>query len=599
MLRDSDNGSGSDLDDSSGWSSNSSNDSDDHGFSSDDGNSDVEDDDNTQEPDSVLSFVWSDGEGFIPDVHPFQCDRPGVTGEFPCDDQARESDYFRAYMDDEVMSFIAEQTNAQHRRRSASEGVDEDTPRSRTPKWQDTTPRELYEFFALILLMPLNKKAASQLYWSRNPVYRSDIFATYMSRNRFSSLLKYLHFADNENPNLDDRIWKVREVFTMLLSRYKKYFYPFQKLIIDESIMPFKGRIYLKQFNPHKRHRFGIKLFILCDCETGMVLDVIVYTGSDVDIPRVNRKDPIGYSGSCVKTLMATYLGKGHILYTDNWYTSPALSHFLHDNNTGSCGTVKANRKFMPKFDGQKKILDNPSVSDTQDGDAAHDQNKCGNRNKDRYIQTKRSGKFLAVKFHDKRDVHFFSTVHTGEVVRTGKQHYTTKKHITKPDVVVDYNENMRLVDKCDSMLSHTECIRPTVRWYIKLFFRFVDITMLNAFNMWLVTHESGPTHKLSLRKFHERVAVQLLQDFGVPRATVNGGHHFPQIDRLAGLASVHRPVYTETVNGQKRQLNCYVCSHTTRRPKQRKRTQIKCSACDVALCIVSCFGDYHALKNF
>ena len=35
----------------------------------------------------------------------------------------------------------------------------------------------------------------------------------------------------------------------------------------------------------------------------------------------------------------------------DNWYTSPTLAEFLHDRDTGMCGTVKANRKEMPKLE--------------------------------------------------------------------------------------------------------------------------------------------------------------------------------------------------------------------------------------------------------
>ena len=58
------------------------------------------------------------------------------------------------------------------------------------------------------------------------------------------------------------------------------------------------------------------------------MLDMIVYTGKRSDIPVVSKKDPLGKSGAVVQKMMAPYLGKGHILYTDNWYTSPALCQF-------------------------------------------------------------------------------------------------------------------------------------------------------------------------------------------------------------------------------------------------------------------------------
>jgi len=34
----------------------------------------------------------------------------------------------------------------------------------------------------------------------------------------------------------------------------------------------------------------------------------------------------------------------------DNWYLSPELAEFLHDRDTGMCGTVRKNRKGMPKL---------------------------------------------------------------------------------------------------------------------------------------------------------------------------------------------------------------------------------------------------------
>ena len=99
-------------------------------------------------------------------------------------------------------------------------------------------------------------------------------------------------------------------------------FHPFENLGINESMVLFKVRLIFKQYIKTKRHRFGIKLFVLCDCETGYILDYIVYTGSQTEIDHV---ETLGVTGSVVTTLMKPYLNKGHTLYTDNYYTSPTL----------------------------------------------------------------------------------------------------------------------------------------------------------------------------------------------------------------------------------------------------------------------------------
>ena len=45
------------------------------------------------------------------------------------------------------------------------------------------------------------------------------------------------------------------------------------------------------------------------------------------------------------------YFYKGHVVYIDNWYTFSTLAEFLHDRDTGMYGTVKANRKGIPKLE--------------------------------------------------------------------------------------------------------------------------------------------------------------------------------------------------------------------------------------------------------
>ena len=545
---------------------------------------------------STFSFHWSEGSDFVPHVYKFSGENSGTTENWPCTDDSQESDFFLAFLDNDVMSFIADSTNKFYRYEYQHKNI---SPCSRILQWVDTTARELKVFIALMMLMSLCKKHVLDHYWRNDALIPTPIFGKYMTRDRFLLLLSFLHFADNETPDVDDKIWKVREIFSMFLSRYRKYFYPFQKLVIDESLMLFKGRLVFKQYIPSKRHRFGIKLFVLCDCESGVVMDMIVYTGSNRDVPSVSRKDPMGTSGALVKKMMAPYLGKGHVLYTDNWYTSPALSQFLHENKTGSCGTVKNNRKLMPKFLGDMTHLENPSSGDE---DTANDQPVRRKRQKKRkqlYVQREKSGTLLAVKWNDRRPVHLLSTIHRGEIANTGKIHHRTKKPIKKPDVVVDYINNMRLVDKADSQLSGVECLRKSVKWHHKFFFHLIDITMLNAYNIWLLKKEMCPTKKLKLRAFLYAVIFQLLEKFGEPRSCKRGHRHVPMPDRIKGSSDRHYPVHTEMGNGRRKRVNCHVCLNTSQGRKKKTRVNVICNECKVGLCIGECFRIYHSLKNF
>lgn len=521
----------------------------------------------TPRPATLTPFIWSDGSDFIPDIHDFDTNIAGVTNEWPHGRDAQESDYFEAYFGPDVMQLIVSETNKYYA--YMMEHADY-TPQSRVHRWSDTNADEMYVFFALLLLMPHCKKHVVTDYWKADPMIPTPIFTRFMQRDRFLLLLRFLHFADNSNDRGgDDRLWKVRDVMQMVIDGFKKYFYPFQKVVIDESLVLFKGRLVFKQYIPSKRHRFGIKLFVLCDCETGTILDMIVYTGTDVDIP---KNDPLGISGAVVKKMMGDYMGKGHVLYTDNWYTSPQLCEYLHGQQTGSCGTVRKNRKHMPKF--QERM---PRGS----------------------VELQKSGKVLAINWHDKRQVSMLTTLHHGHMVDTGKEDYRTQERIKKPDVVVDYNINMRLVDKSDCQLASLECVRKTSKWYHKLFYHIIDISMLNAYNMYLVKTGKRP----KLREFSYNVVYQLLEKYGTVAPIARGRRQTVGPDRLLGkdyITRHHLEYLPYTLQGGRRsQRRCHVCMNTKKRGRERKMVTTICKACDVPLCVAPCFMEFHTMKEY
>jgi len=200
------------------------------------------------------------------------------------------------------------------------------------------------------------KKHAIHQYWSTHPIIATPQFSKFMRRDRYMEILKNLHFNDNETATGKDYNHKIEPILSKLNLQFKSSLVPFKNLCIDESLVKFKGRLGIKQYIPNKRSRFGIKLFLLCDCETGYVLKLLVYTGSQTQL-RENSPSDIGKSGQIVYTLMQEYLSKGHTLYVDDWYTSPLPFKHLLDNGTNACGTVKANRKFLPRDGKQRKVM--------------------------------------------------------------------------------------------------------------------------------------------------------------------------------------------------------------------------------------------------
>lgn len=156
-----------------------------------------------------------------------------------------------------------------------------------------------------------------------------------------------LHFFNNENQISGDRLFKLDVVLEEIRDNFKAGgVVPFQNLVIDESVVLYEGKLNFKQFMKTKRHRFGIKLFVLCDVENDYILDFIIYTSAETNLLTCDKN--IGISGAVVMTLMAPYLKKGHNLYTDNLYTSPILCEHLFVKKTPLAGTVRKNRRGMP-----------------------------------------------------------------------------------------------------------------------------------------------------------------------------------------------------------------------------------------------------------
>ena len=79
----------------------------------------------------------------------------------------------------------------------------------------------------------------------------------------------------------------------------------------------------------------------------------------------------------------------------------------------------------------------------------------------------------LAVKFHDKRDLHMLSTIHeaTIAVLSKSKRDRNNSEYVAKPACVVDYVSKMRGVHLSGQINQYDSCIRKTSKWYKKLFF--------------------------------------------------------------------------------------------------------------------------------
>ena len=117
-------------------------------------------------------------------------------------------------------------------------------------------------------------------------------------------------------------------------------------------------------------------------------------------------------------------------------------------------------------------------------------------------------------KFADRRDVHFMSTIHSAsiEVVHKRPKGGRDCEPIPCPSVIGEYNKYMNAVDLADQHLSyHSLTVRKTIKWWKKLFWRLIDIVILNSS---IVFHTNFPDKGIhSNREF----CVALSDEFVAP----------------------------------------------------------------------------------
>lgn len=142
-----------------------------------------------------------------------------------------------------------------------------------------------------------------------------------------------------------DKLHKVRFLLDHCRKTFQQEYIPHKQVSVDEAMIPFKGRLGIKQYMKDKPVRFGIKVWVLADAVTAYCYNFDVYIGKNADVVKNN----LGLSSKVVIELAKPLEMKGYQVYTDNFYTSPQLVDYLYGRNTYLCGTVRTNRKGYPK----------------------------------------------------------------------------------------------------------------------------------------------------------------------------------------------------------------------------------------------------------
>lgn len=432
---------------------------------------------------------------------------------------------------------------------------------------------ELLAFFGINFLMGYHILPSIRHYWSSADDLLVKPVANTMTRNRFVEILSNLHVNDNSAISKDnpDKLHKLRPLIDNLNTKFKSVYKGTRELSVDESMIIFKGRSTLKQYNPMKPIKRGYKLWCLCD-QRGYTLKFEIYQGKNADVEAEFLT--YGLGERVVLSLTKEEWGKQRIIVFDNYFSSIPLLEKLKVENTLACGTIRSDRSGIPE-------------------------NMSGSLERGQWDHRYSSTELGVFKWQDNKTVWLVTNYHGTENVSVNRTKKDGSKTVVScPPVVRDYNKYMGGVDLADRLRALYNVNRKSKKWWQRLFWGLLDITFVNSYVIYCQLHE-----KVTVLEFRRMVATGLItmQNPKQKRRSIDSPSSTPTVkkrktkeysvskDVRQGNTGIHWPTFDQ------KRGRCEVCASK----KIQSRPHSKCSHCKVFLCLTekkNCFTEYHGI---
>ena len=483
--------------------------------------------------------------------------------------------YFSEYIDDYFFQSMALYTNMKEV--------------NKTGRSLDTTKEELKTFFACCMLIGIYNLPRIRMFWRSDT--RVPIVSDNISRNRFFALRTRLKLVDDDSVSKEareiDRFWKVRP----MLDQIQKGCLQNERtpnVSIDEQMIPFHGKVLMRQFVRGKPNPVGLKNFVMTS-PTGIPLDFHMYEGKgrSTESSLVHTPEKLDVGGRVVLKLTDS-LPIGVSIFVDRYFTSERLIDTLLSRKIHVTGTLmkmripKTNLQFFTDKDLKKS------------GRGSHD------------MLVTEDNKMAVVKWFDSKPIHLasseFGTEPVGQCKRWSVQ---DKKYIeiNRPSVVKNYNEKMGGVDLLDRVMAKYPMSSRTNKWTIRCIYAFIDFS---AAASWLKYKEQCLAAKVPKKSIKDYLAFKfsLAKSLLYFREKSSSTSEESDVDnepsrkrrkitpipdkRLRKRESKHLPEYVSGIQKSRSKCRYHGC---------RSLTFCKCVACNVFLCCSlqrNCFSAFH-----
>ena len=427
-------------------------------------------------------------------------------------------------------------------------------------KWVDVNKDDILTFLAIIVLMGVNRPSSMSDFWSSDDFLGVAGVQRHMSVKRFWAIWANLHVVDSK-PG-DSFADKIKPVLDVLSCTFFSSYSAAQELSVDEAMCKYKGRARGKVRMPKKPIKCGYKIWCCCCACCGYLCTFQVYQGCPRH-PLTGEKVPEkGMVMRVVKQLLAPFPDLNHVVYADNYFTSGPLVEALAKESIYLAGTIKQTAAGYP-VELRNVKLDDP-------GDYA----------------VLEVGKILYTAYKDGGLVSFVTNAFPSVMPKVPKRQTKSSviKHVFVPPVSPAYNKFMGGVDRLSQSIKCHGFDRKSKRSWIRLFFKFFDYAIHNAYLLYKHNCRNFGVKRRSMKKFRMELVHLLAKD---TRRRVRKRPFSSVSDDHEGPCSLERVAKIGLVRGR-----CKYCTLIKRDPI--RSTSFGCDSCLVRLCTVDCFRDYH-----
>ena len=249
------------------------------------------------------------------------------------------ADAFKIFIDEAMVCHILSCTNLH---------ANEIKTTSSRFRWNPLSAEEFDAFLGLAILAGLQKARNQMLNELWDEQWGYPIFHATMSFGHFTHIMRALRFDDKSTRN--QRISEtgnqgaaVQEIFDMFREKCKSSYKCGPSVTIDGQLIPFHGNCRFRMFIPSKPGKYRLKVWIMADSDTFYCADAQLYAG------KVGNQTDVGQGTRVVLQLSESIAGSGRNVTTDNFFTNYKLARELQEQKLSIVGTVRGNRREIPK----------------------------------------------------------------------------------------------------------------------------------------------------------------------------------------------------------------------------------------------------------